>query len=182
MKTKTNFGHKRIDTINMDIFASVFQIYENNPSSHIVIPNICSVDSNTISGFTKELYKIFPLVEANANLSQRKLGTTSFTEAKVNNKTKTRIIVANMCAQTKPFRSLRSLHYGSLVYCMYDIKRYVIALNKEYPDFSVDIHSPKFGTGIAGGNWIFISDLILDIWNDLKVNVYNHIIDRQHGN
>lgn len=182
MKTKNNFVHKRLDTINMDIFAAVFQAYENNPSTHIVIPNVCSVDNNTVSGFTKELHKRFPIVEANFGVSQRKLGTTNFIEAKINNKTKSKIIVADMCAQIKPFRSMRSLVYGSLVVCMYDIKRYILNLNKIYPDFSVDIHSPKFGTGVAGGNWIFISDLILDIWTDMKINVYNHITDRQYGN
>jgi hypothetical protein len=37
----------------------------------------------------------------------------------------------------------------------------------------VEIHCPKFGSGLAGGNWAFIEDLIEDIWGKYSVTVYN---------
>jgi hypothetical protein len=36
----------------------------------------------------------------------------------------------------------------------------------------VQIHAPKFGCGLAGGNWNFIQDLITDIWKNIQVFVY----------
>jgi hypothetical protein len=39
---------------------------------------------------------------------------------------------------------------------------------------SFEIHCPKFGSGIAGGNWNFISDLIQDIWGSYDVFVYTY--------
>jgi hypothetical protein len=38
----------------------------------------------------------------------------------------------------------------------------------------VEIHCPKFGSGLAGGNWDFISNLIEDIWSKYHVTVYNY--------
>ena len=38
----------------------------------------------------------------------------------------------------------------------------------------VEINSPKFGSGLAGGNWYFINDLIEDIWGDFNVYIYNY--------
>jgi hypothetical protein len=39
---------------------------------------------------------------------------------------------------------------------------------------SVEIHAPKFGSGLAGGNWNFISDLIEDIWSKHTVYIYDY--------
>jgi hypothetical protein len=36
----------------------------------------------------------------------------------------------------------------------------------------VEIHAPKFGSGLAGGNWLFISDLIDDIWGNINTFIY----------
>ena len=41
---------------------------------------------------------------------------------------------------------------------------------------NIEIHCPKFGSGLAGGNWNFISDLIDDVWG--RYNVTVHILDR----
>jgi hypothetical protein len=40
-------------------------------------------------------------------------------------------------------------------------------------DSRVQIHAPKFGCGLAGGNWNFISELINDIWGKFFVTVYS---------
>ena len=37
----------------------------------------------------------------------------------------------------------------------------------------IEIHCPKFGSGLAGGNWEFIKDLIEDIWGRYFVTIYN---------
>jgi hypothetical protein len=38
----------------------------------------------------------------------------------------------------------------------------------------VQIHAPKFGSGLAGGNWAFIQELIKDIWNNYSVFIYHN--------
>ena len=40
-------------------------------------------------------------------------------------------------------------------------------------DHNVQIHAPKFGSGLAGGNWNFISCLIEDIWDGIPVFIYD---------
>jgi len=39
---------------------------------------------------------------------------------------------------------------------------------------NVEIHCPKFGSGLSGGDWNFISDLIDDIWGKYTVFIYNY--------
>lgn len=92
------------------------------------------------------------------------LGTTNFIQ--VNN-----VWVANMCAQT--LGGQRPLYYNSLVECMAEVLYY---LEEDLEDFSaVELHCPKFGSGLAGGNWDFIQELILDCWvkEGLNVTVYS---------
>jgi hypothetical protein len=38
---------------------------------------------------------------------------------------------------------------------------------------TVQIHAPKFGSGLAGGNWNFIEELIKDIWLNIPVMIYS---------
>jgi hypothetical protein len=38
----------------------------------------------------------------------------------------------------------------------------------------IQIHAPKFGCGLAGGNWNFIENLIQDIWNSYNITIYNY--------
>jgi len=45
-------------------------------------------------------------------------------------------------------------------------------------DQSVQIHAPKFGCGLAGGNWNFVSELIRDIWSNIPVFIY----EKNNGN
>ena len=43
-----------------------------------------------------------------------------------------------------------------------------------------DIHCPRFGAGLAGGQWPFIESLILEQWCDhgIEVFVYDYDADR----
>ena len=77
-----------------------------------------------------------------------------------------------MLCQSDNTKNSRSIHYGALVKCMYSIKYYAEDLYKNYPDFKVEIHSAKIGVGVQGGNWNFINDLMLDIWPEIKIQIY----------
>lgn len=77
------------------------------------------------------------------------------------------IRVANMVAQDGVGTSERRIRYDALVRCMEEVAK--IAAGGEYA-----IHAPKFGAGLAGGNWDFIEELIRDCWirRGIEVTVY----------
>lgn len=161
-----------LNACNTDIFKSISHIINNDASKHIILPNVCSPMNKFISGFSKELYKHYPEIETTININTPKKMCSCIT-VKTNPKTKSQLIVANMYCQTKNSQK-RIINYGQLVLCMYEIKNIIFDLKHKFPDFSTEIHCTKFGIGMAGGNWNFISDLINDIWNNNNVYVYNH--------
>jgi hypothetical protein len=77
------------------------------------------------------------------------------------------IFVANMCAQT--LGGKRPLDYDALVSCMRNVGDQAESNRENY-----QIHAPMFGSGLAGGNWDFIVNLIEDIWlaRKLEVTIY----------
>lgn len=83
-----------------------------------------------------------------------------------------RIIIISMIAQKglknkdNPF----PIKYAALVDCMRKVLEFV------YPNNSYSIHCPKFGSGLAGGDWKFIEKLIQEIWvnNGIDVTVYEY--------
>jgi hypothetical protein len=72
------------------------------------------------------------------------------------------------------FTNQRPLNYFALGQSMYKVSQFIHMntgfLNKNE---KIEIHCPKFGSGLAGGNWNFISELINDIWGKFFVTVYN---------
>ena len=71
--------------------------------------------------------------------------------------------------------NVRPLNYLALAKSMNSLSQY-IHTNTGFLTKSekIEIHCPKFGAGLAGGNWNFISDLIQDIWGKFFVTVYNY--------
>jgi hypothetical protein len=80
------------------------------------------------------------------------------------------LIFANMIAQngTISQNNPRPLNYEALVKCMVDVRNYIQSSDKD----KVQIHCPKFGSGLAGGNWSFIKDIIDDVWKNNIVYIY----------
>jgi hypothetical protein len=68
------------------------------------------------------------------------------------------IIVVNMIAQTlyKTYSNKVPLNYTALVKCLKKVNKLAIANN-------ATIHAPKFGSGLGGGNWKVIEQLIEEI-------------------
>lgn len=56
------------------------------------------------------------------------------------------------------------IRYSALATCMKNVARVAKGLDAE-------IHAPKFGAGLAGGNWDFIETLIKECWCDLDIPV-----------
>jgi hypothetical protein len=58
--------------------------------------------------------------------------------------------------------------------CMLDVKQFIQNKTKEDTEQIIEIHCPKFGSGLAGGQWSFIHQLIIDIWKNIPVYVYDY--------
>lgn len=86
------------------------------------------------------------------------------------------VFIANMIAQHNTIKnSQKPIRYRHLVHCMYTVgvfcKKYKtiinnkLVINKKPPiDNPVEIRCPLFGSGLAGGSWDFIDELIEEIW------------------
>ena len=118
--------------------------------------------------FNKDIENIYPEVKDNYHLLgspflKKNLGYTQFISinTKHSYQNKNKIIFANMIAQDDFKTSKkRTINYGALAICMYKIKNYILANSDDQT--IIEIHTPKFGSGIA--NWVFIQELIEDIW------------------
>lgn len=86
--------------------------------------------------------------------------------------------VINMIGQSGVGRrgedSRPPIRYKAIRNALHDVA--VMALNPKYrgPYKSVAIHAPKFGAGLAGGDWDTIEEIIKDelINNDIPVTIY----------
>lgn len=143
----------------------------------VIIPHVCNNIDLFGAGFASAIAKEYPDVKSNYHLLGKKFlkdnpGYVQYIDVEYEKKYNRRIIVANMIAQNgvRSYTNTRPLNYAYLVKSMVDVKRFVLKnFNSENP---VEIHTPKFGSGLAGGNWEFISCLIEDIWNNIKVVVH----------
>jgi hypothetical protein len=161
--------------------ANIFDIISNRIKSEqngasVIIPHVCNNANAFGAGFAGQVAQTYPEVKANFHLlgSQAKLGHVQFINVKSDKKYGHSIIFANMIAQNKLINenNKRPLNYAALVYCMNQVRSYSKNLQSVSDTNPIEIHCPKFGSGLAGGNWNFISDLITDIWYDLPVFVY----------
>lgn len=176
MKAKSkNMNSCYLLTTKHNIFDVANQIItaKENGSS-VIIPHVCNNINLFGAGFAKAVADKYPIVKENFHMlsTQAKLGYTQFVEAKKENTYGHRIIVANMIAQNgiKSSKNPRPLNYAALVYCMNNVKSYIKEFQRSQGN-PIEIHCAKFGSGLAGGDWKFISELIQDLWYESK-NIY----------
>jgi hypothetical protein len=96
------------------------------------------------------------------------LGNTQFVRVADGN-----TVVANMIGQHETIRSgYVPIRYVALMQSMMVVQSFCSNLIKR--GFPVEIHAPKFGAGLAGGNWDFIEKLIEEIWvaSSIKVVIF----------
>lgn len=143
---------------------------------NIVIPHICNNLGRWGAGFTGAITKRWPNVEMNYRTWFKnkidhedipfRLGRVSIVSAGQG------IFVANMLAQdgtiNEPGQWLPPIRYGALALAMY----YVLQQTKSK---KASIHCPKFGCGLAGGNWEVIRSMIREIWvaRGIDVSIYS---------
>ena len=76
------------------------------------------------------------------------------------------ITVVNMIAQVLGDKRGVNIRYMALRQCLYGIRDYAINNN-------CTIHAPRFGAGLAGGDWKIIEKMINQILSDVKVYIYD---------
>lgn len=165
-----------INYVKGDLFGPIKA--DSEPGA-IVLPHVCNDRGAWGAGFVVPLGRTFPsakqnylawhgncLTKSGMNITgEFGLGETQFVN--VDDK----IFVANMVAQT--LGGARPLFYNHLCRCMDSVAKFVMERSdaREHP---ARIICPAFGSGLAGGNWVLIEQLIQDCWLrlDISVSVY----------
>lgn len=179
---KTKYFNKNSNNINIvksgqDIFTqSLAAVNGQHNGTSIFIPHVCNNINLFGAGFAAQVGEKFPIVKDNFHLMGQtaKLGQVQNILVAHNKAYGHRLYVCNMIAQNgvKGPKNHRPINYGALCYCMNDVKNFIGQLKKNGDVNKVQIHAPKFGSGLAGGDWNFVSSLIEDIWNNLEVYIY----------
>jgi len=175
MKLKENYNNKILYS-NEDIFETIEKVLQENKTNLIVVPHVCNNIGVFGGGFTKYINDHYPIVQENFYLLGQKasLGYVQFVTVNTNGKTNGKIVFANMIAQNGIIskKNNRPLNYAALVKTMIEVKKFVDIENKNNDIDKSYIHAPKFGSGLAGGEWKFIEKLIEDIWTNSVVTIH----------
>lgn len=143
---------------------------------HVIVPHVCNNVNGFGAGFAGEIAKRYPVVKQNFHMlgNDAVLGYVQFVTVKQDPIYRTKLIFANMIAQNGLVSKSnpRPLKYHALVSCMIKVRKFAEESVRNEESASIEIHAPKFGSGLAGGNWNFITDLIEDIWTNQKVFIY----------
>lgn len=171
-------NHKfKIHNIDGNIFNYLETVINNNKGSSIVVPHVCNNIDVFGAGFAASLNNKYPIVKENFHLlgNKNKLGYVQFIKVLENKEYQHQLFFANMIAQngTISHSNKRPLNYEALLKCMISVRDFAQQIKDKY-DTSVEIHAPKFGSGLSGGKWDFISSLIEDVWHNQKVFIYHY--------
>jgi len=180
--TTTTKNRSIITLNNCDLFESTKnRVFAESNGCSVIIPHVCNNIGVFGGGFTGAIDKLYPIVKNNYEMLttaffHKNPGHTQFITVLTNHSNKNKLIFANMIAQNGIIgpKNKRPINYAFLVKSMVNIKAYI--KNQFDSDNSVELHCPRFGSGLAGGNWSFIHNLIEDIWEDIPVYIYNHKI------
>ena len=150
-----------------DLFAALASF-----EGKVMIPHVVNNVGRMGSGFAKAAFTYFPAVREQylAWGHPYILGDVQFVY--MNNK----ITFANMVGQsgTISVKNPRPVKYAALVKAMERVESVCESKDAEPP---TQIVCPKFGAGLAGGNWDFIEELINEIWLARKIPVSVYYFD-----
>ena len=168
---------------NNDLFESIKKrLSDNHMGATIIVPHVCNNIDLFGAGFAAQVAQHYPEVKANYHMLGKSflktnLGYSQILKVHEEPKYRHKLFFVNMIAQNgvRGKDNQRPLNYAALVSSMMQVSKHIQMntgfLNKQE---NVEIHAPKFGSGLAGGNWHFISDLIEDIWGKYPVYIYNY--------
>jgi O-acetyl-ADP-ribose deacetylase (regulator of RNase III) len=132
-------------------------------TSPAIITHICNNRGGWGKGFVLAISKRWKQPEqAYRDLHSRPLGHTQLVQVEPN------IHVANLIAQSG-FLSPQNpspLNYHALAYCLK-------SLDTHAKQLQADIHAPRLGTGLAGGDWNQIEQMLLSLKSEVYIYDYH---------
>lgn len=164
--------------INGDLFDHIEKyIHDHTSGCSIIVPHVCNNVNLFGAGFAHAVATKYPLVKENYHMLgqtflKSHMGYTQFVDVKKSKTSGHKLIFANMIAQNGTISSSnpRPLNYYALIKSMASVSQYIFSnFDSDNP---IQIHAPKFGCGLAGGNWNFIEQLIQDMWHKHTVCIY----------
>lgn len=132
-----------------------------------VILHVCNDIGKWGKGFVMALSKKWPVTKQVYHQSSKELGSISLCKVDDANGV---IIVCNMIAQHGIYtvNNIPPIRYDSLRACLNNIANWARAQNQR-----VSFHGPRFGAGLAGGKWIEIEALLIEILSDHPIYIYD---------
>jgi hypothetical protein len=184
MKTFINSKHNTNITIsNRNIFDSIIsRINAEHNGCTVFVPHVCNNIDTFGAGFAAQVADKFPSVKADYHMLgkkflQQNMGYCQIIKVLEDQKYRHKLYFVNMIAQNGIIgpNNPRPLNYFSLAKSMSLLSNYILN-NTGFNNGQekIEIHCPKFGSGLAGGKWDFISNLIEDIWGKYHVTTYNY--------
>lgn len=153
-------------------------LFKHLPAKNWIIPHIVNTRGVMGAGFVLPLKKSFPQAEeiylqvAKMPCGLR-LGHNSYAMDIKDNKING--VIVNMVAQHGVISSSnpKPIRYAALTECMQRLVKFA-TYELDHVAGGWEIVAPKFGSGLAGGNWDYIEELINEIWigNNIPVTVY----------
>lgn len=159
----------KINYVKGDLFANT------KGTKNIIVPHVCNDVGGWGSGFVVAVSKYDPEAEIAYRSWHKSLMSLTYISGKFA-LGETQIVscrngveIANMVAQHKTISHGESkpIRYWALAKCMKTVAEQ-INLNKTA---AKEIWAPKFGSGLAGGDWKFIETLIQEIWVNENIPV-----------
>lgn len=144
-----------------------------------IIPHVCNNVGVMGAGVALALSKKWPEVHqyyrewycntdlCSAFIGEFALGKTQFVSVSKN------ILVANMIAQTIRWgpNNEPPIRYLALQECMDKVKKTIFYYQNIGSDW-IEIHAPRFGAGLAGGDWNKIEGMIKKTWCSANIQVF----------
>lgn len=177
-KSNTNIVYS-----NKDLFSVITdRVSAGNNGCTVFVPHVCNNIDLFGAGFAAQVAKNYPSVKTDYHLLgksflKNNLGYSQILKVYEDPKFRHKLYFVNMVSQNgvRSANNPRPLHYGALVKSMSQLTQYIYNnTGFAHKTEKIEIHSPKFGSGLAGGNWDFIQDIIDDIWGRFFVTVYNY--------
>ena len=156
--------------------------YIDSIGGDIFIPHVVNNINQMGSGFVVPLYTRWPKVKAEyheycnwcrntLNLSKKEMLGRIQAVSVSNNLNG--ISVINMFGQdgvvskTNP----KPIKYDALNECMEKVASKLGFMKELVPEYDVNIVAPKFGAGLAGGDWNIIEEMINKHWSNFNVTI-----------
>jgi O-acetyl-ADP-ribose deacetylase (regulator of RNase III) len=128
-----------------------------------MIVHICNNKNKWGKGFILPLSKLWPITKLKYHNMKMNLGNVEI--IKVHDRT----YVANMISQDginyRNTKKIDRVDYQALYKCLEEVFLFA-------KDHQLEVHMPKIGSGLAGGDWEKIEDIINSLQEDVRTVVY----------